>query len=214
MIGAPPPSSPAPPAPPPARVACPLCGSAPMRARDAGKTRGAVRVCLECDATFREESPDQWRLEYASPDLFHPRPGTPLKRVPLLEVRSWAGWTAPVAPAGPTPPSPGGPPAPGLEPGETVRATFAPARIILPQTHTPRHGFDTPGTVWLTDRALRVRIGDFQWSSRLQEVRAVREAAGTIEVLAGPTEEPLHLLLPDPAAFLRAFPRSASAVPA
>jgi hypothetical protein len=171
-----------------------------MRTRPASKSAGAWRRCPGCQAEFREREPDRWRLEYASPDLFHAAGAAP----PLMQVRTWSDWSTGAAPS----PQLGGPareaPATGLEPGEQVLATFYPARVVIPNTHSPRHGKDAPGHAWVTDRALRVRVGEFQWSSPLRDVRSACDRAGTIEVLAGPTDEPLHLLLAEPARFVAA----------
>lgn len=178
-----------------------------MRTRAGGKTKGALRRCGTCLAEFREQPGGAWRLEYVSPDLFHAPRGADVPRVPLWEVRSWDLWAAPAstAPSPETVPVPTDARAPGMEPGEVLRQAFAPARVVTPHTHNPRQGFDEAGVVWLTDRALRVRAGSFEWASPLTEIRGARDAAGVVEVLAGPTDEPLHLLLGDPRRFLDAL---------
>lgn len=192
------------PAPPMGPIACPLCSRAPMKTRPAGKSVGEQRRCPACKAEFRETGPDRWRLEYLSPDLFHGPDARAGSAPPLLQVRSWHDWSGSGAPTSSRPLPAAEAPATGLEPGEQVVATFYPARVVLPQSHTPWHGKDAPGQAWVTDRAIRVRVGEFRWTAPLSEVRAACNIAGTVELLAGPTDEPFHLLLADPAAFVAA----------
>lgn len=178
-----------------APVGCPLCGHVPMKERAAGKSSGASRRCPVCLAEFRERPLGQWALEYVDPDLFHriARTGSG-ERPPLLRSRPWSQWGNGDRKAAPLERGPAAPP--DLAPGETVREQVEGVRVVNPNSHHPQHSEGPTGTLWITDRALHVHVGSFRWSAPLGELRGCRDAGGILEVLAGPTDEPLHLVVP------------------
>lgn len=186
--------------PPPstAPLPCPLCAASPMRSRPKGKSAPASRTCPKCQAEFRERDPGRWTLEYLDPDWFHRAPSS-RPAPPLLQTRLWEEWTTSAVsnvPPSATPALEKQPP--GLEPGEVVRQAFRPVRIVQPLTHQAWHADGVDGEAWVTDRALRVSVGDFRWAVPLSDLRTARNAAGMVEIVAGATEEPVHLLLAQP----------------
>lgn len=170
-----------------------------MKEKRPASATGTVRRCNSCQAVFRENSPGVWTLEYVAPDLFHqPGAATSPQRIPLMQSRTWEQWRG--GSSGPPPLTTEGFGTPqGMAAQEKVRAVWGPARVVLPHTHTPAHAGGTTGAVWLTTHQVRIEVGSFRWSTPLGEVRSVRDAGGLVELSAGPTAEPLHLLVPYPA---------------
>ena len=180
-------------------LTCPICGIAPMKERHAGRTTKTLRKCGACRAEFRAARAGAWRLEYLHPDWFHRAAALgPVTRSPLFQTHGWPEWPKALGAADAPPPrSAEGFGVPhGMAPQESVRCVFGPARLVVPQTHTPQHSSGPTGAVWVTDRALRIEVGDFRWAVPLREITSVRDVGGLVEVTSGPTGEPLHLLVP------------------
>jgi hypothetical protein len=190
-------------APGPNRLLCPFCGS-PVEVRAAKRRRPELRRCPHCEAELRDAGDGLWRLEYVHPDwLPHMRrdveDATRARLGPvLLQTASWEDWPLVArGERGPGPVEATGRPAAaaGGRSGEKLLSGYARARVVLAATHHAWHTWGPVGTLWLSDGSLAFDTGEYEWRVPLADIRGVRDAGGMLEILWGPTEEPLFVAL-------------------